>query len=339
MPIDGHSHLIKQGWSGKGTGLRNGAIAKPITVTQKKTLAGIGKDRDEAFPFWDHVFHAAAVSIQLKLHKDTDDESSGKSDDEGGQIPALELKRTTTGILSNRRPISGTPALSGATTPSDSQTSSRSSGSGIVTPQLSLMAVAKQQAARRMLYASFYRGPTLAADEDEDEDDAERPESSTSAPSLTSSVATARTGTQREGSRKRKMADDEERREKKRRRREAKERNLLKGKGKASANTDVELESEDKEGRAARKLARAERRQRKAEKRSRKEERRKKKAERKATSVSPVREDTAGRERVPVEDDAMPIPAEVLADTQVQKERREKKARKAKVKAAGSHPR
>lgn len=53
MPLDGHGHLVKQGWSGKGTGLRNGAIAKPITVIQKKTLAGIGKDRDEAFPFWD----------------------------------------------------------------------------------------------------------------------------------------------------------------------------------------------------------------------------------------------------------------------------------------------
>ncbi|KAI0632016.1 hypothetical protein C8Q77DRAFT_1060226, partial [Trametes polyzona] len=110
MPIDGHTHLVKQGWSGKGSGLRHGAIAKPITVTQKKTLAGIGKERDEAFPFWDHVFQAAAVSIQLKLHKDSDEESNGESDREDSQTPALELKRTTTGIISNRRPLSGTPA-------------------------------------------------------------------------------------------------------------------------------------------------------------------------------------------------------------------------------------
>jgi hypothetical protein len=53
MPLDGHAFLLSQGWSGSGSGLRNGAISRPITVTQKKTLAGIGKDRDEAFPFWD----------------------------------------------------------------------------------------------------------------------------------------------------------------------------------------------------------------------------------------------------------------------------------------------
>lgn len=53
MPLDGHAHLVAQGWSGKGNGLRHGAITKPVTVVQKKTLAGIGKDRDEAFPFWD----------------------------------------------------------------------------------------------------------------------------------------------------------------------------------------------------------------------------------------------------------------------------------------------
>ena len=91
MPLDGHAHLVAQGWSGKGTGLRSGAIAKPITVIQKKNLGGVGKDRDEAFPFWDQyvcnlrkcllaltssssVFQAASVSIQVKVH-DSDDES------------------------------------------------------------------------------------------------------------------------------------------------------------------------------------------------------------------------------------------------------------------------
>ena len=53
MPLDGHAYLVSQGWAGKGSGLRHGAIAKPITLTQKKTLAGVGKDRDEAIPFWD----------------------------------------------------------------------------------------------------------------------------------------------------------------------------------------------------------------------------------------------------------------------------------------------
>lgn len=53
MPLDGHAFLLSQGWSGTGSGLREGAISRPITVNQKKNLAGIGKDRDEAFPFWD----------------------------------------------------------------------------------------------------------------------------------------------------------------------------------------------------------------------------------------------------------------------------------------------
>jgi len=53
MPFDSHSHLLSQGWTGKGTGLRQGAIAKPIAFHHKKNLAGLGKDRDDAFPFWD----------------------------------------------------------------------------------------------------------------------------------------------------------------------------------------------------------------------------------------------------------------------------------------------
>lgn len=53
MPLDGHAYLVSQGWEGRGTGLRQGAIAKPVTLVQKKTLSGVGKDRDDAFPFWD----------------------------------------------------------------------------------------------------------------------------------------------------------------------------------------------------------------------------------------------------------------------------------------------
>ena len=53
MPLDGHSYLLAQGWAGKGTGLRDGGISRPLAIPQKKNLAGLGKDRDEAFPFWD----------------------------------------------------------------------------------------------------------------------------------------------------------------------------------------------------------------------------------------------------------------------------------------------
>ena len=53
MPLDGHSYLVKQGWTGKGNGLRHGSISRPLAIPQKRNLAGLGKDRDEAFPFWD----------------------------------------------------------------------------------------------------------------------------------------------------------------------------------------------------------------------------------------------------------------------------------------------
>ncbi|KAL4251810.1 hypothetical protein ABKN59_004631 [Abortiporus biennis] len=154
MPIDGHAYLVSQGWQGKGSGLRHGAISRPIAVTQKKTLAGIGKDRDEAFPFWDHVFSAAADKIKLKL-ANSDDEDSDNTD----EPPSTDLRRTQTGIISNRRPIQGTPAISGTSTPSDP-----SSSSGASTPRLSLLAAAKQEAARRTLYSMFYRGPIMKSD-------------------------------------------------------------------------------------------------------------------------------------------------------------------------------
>lgn len=53
MPLDSHEYLVSQGWQGKGTSLRQGSISRPLLIPQKRTLAGVGKDRDEAFPFWD----------------------------------------------------------------------------------------------------------------------------------------------------------------------------------------------------------------------------------------------------------------------------------------------
>ncbi|PBK97612.1 hypothetical protein ARMGADRAFT_1162454 [Armillaria gallica] len=150
MPLDGHSFLVSQGWSGKGTGLRQGAITRPVIVNQKKTLSGIGKDRDEAFPFWDHLFSAAAKSIQVKISSDDDDESETVVSTEA----TLTLKRTTTGILCNRRPLGGTLVSSSGTSTPDSD----------LMPRLSLLAMAKREAAKRGLYARFFRGPVLGPD-------------------------------------------------------------------------------------------------------------------------------------------------------------------------------
>ncbi|KAI0320541.1 hypothetical protein OF83DRAFT_1052928, partial [Amylostereum chailletii] len=145
MPLDGHNYLRNQGWSGKGTGLRHGSISRPLTIPQKRTLAGVGKDRDEAFPFWDHVFAAAATAIQVKLAND--DDSSVRTE----STPAPQLNRTSTGILSNRRPLEGTPATSGSSTPTLDPSNSNA-------PRLSLIATAKKEAAKRGLYSRFFKG-------------------------------------------------------------------------------------------------------------------------------------------------------------------------------------
>jgi len=153
MPFDGHSYLVAQGWTGKGTGLRQGAITRPLAIPQKKTLAGLGKDRDEAFPFWDHIFSAAAKSIQLKVDSDEDDNES----DSVSSIPVL--RRTTTGILSNRRPVTGTPTSGTSTTDTDNQLY-----------RSSLLSSAKREAAKRGLYARFFRGPVVGPDDCDNSD-------------------------------------------------------------------------------------------------------------------------------------------------------------------------
>ena len=92
MPLDGHSYLASYGWSGKGNGLRKGAISRPLAIPQKRNLAGLGKERDEAFPFWDQyvllhvlthskchfvsVFTAAAKSIDIKVGSDSESDVS-----------------------------------------------------------------------------------------------------------------------------------------------------------------------------------------------------------------------------------------------------------------------
>ncbi|KAF8527451.1 hypothetical protein BU17DRAFT_61596 [Hysterangium stoloniferum] len=145
--LDSVGYLTSLGWEGKGSGLREGSASRPLAIPKKRTLAGLGKDRDEAFPFWDHVFSAAAKSIKIKI---SDDEEGETTADSSSQTTLL---RTTTGILSNRRPVSLTPGTSGTATPTEQEP--------LYAPRLSLMAIAKRDTARKRLYASFFRGPVL----------------------------------------------------------------------------------------------------------------------------------------------------------------------------------
>ncbi|KAK4684085.1 hypothetical protein P7C73_g6118, partial [Tremellales sp. Uapishka_1] len=61
--FDPAAHLTKQGWKGKGTALKHGHATRPLPVVPKKTLTGIGKDRDTAVPFWDHIFASTASTL------------------------------------------------------------------------------------------------------------------------------------------------------------------------------------------------------------------------------------------------------------------------------------
>jgi len=159
----GHTYLTSYGWTGSGTGLRKGAIDKPLAIPPKKNINGLGKDRDEAFPFWDHLFTVASKAITIKLSnddEDTDDDESkvpreGDPDTDANYFSSSDpLRRTTTGILSNRRPAPGTPATtSGSTTPDPAA-------------RPSLLATAKREAAKRGLYAHFFRGPVLGPDDE-----------------------------------------------------------------------------------------------------------------------------------------------------------------------------
>ncbi|KAK7056910.1 hypothetical protein VNI00_002628 [Paramarasmius palmivorus] len=213
MPLDGHSYLVSQGWSGKGTGLRQGAIAKPIAITQKKTLAGLGKDRDEAFPFWDHLFSAASKTIQVKISSNDSDVSDS---DTPAENSAPTLKRTTTGILCNRRPVDVTPATTSGTSTPD-----------IVlpdAPKFSLVALAKREAAKQNLYSRFYRGPIIGPDDEPPREQNPPTTQQPNAQSVNISDSPATEGTpKKKKKRKAEELEKEERRERKRMKKEAKE--------------------------------------------------------------------------------------------------------------------
>lgn len=149
MPLDSAAYLSSLGWQGTGNGLRKGGMIKPLAIPQKRTLAGVGKDRDEAFPFWDHVFNAAANSIKIKIHNDSD-QSDVESEQPNAPKPALS--RTSTGIISNRRPTATTP---NSERPKESDGASEHAENKY---RLTLLAEAKRRAAHTRLYAAFYRG-------------------------------------------------------------------------------------------------------------------------------------------------------------------------------------
>ncbi|TRM64070.1 hypothetical protein BD626DRAFT_547799 [Schizophyllum amplum] len=304
MVLNTHGYLVSQGWSGQGNGLRHGAIARPIIIAQKKNNKGLGKERDDGFQFWNHVFDAAVKTINIKI-ADSDDESDDKSDDNAPTLAALN--RTSTGILSNRAPVLGVSALSSET----------SSGTSTPTVSMSIFAQAKRETAKRTLYGRFYRGAVIKSDDDDMlQHEVELAEcSSSSSPPLATAVASESAVTLSISAAESTSASDST----KKRKKEKKER--------TNHVLDVPDPKEDK-------------RKRKVEKREKKEEkRRKEKGKGKETGPAAVVEEpdtrmSEGREKKESrkrkshsnEDTTIPIPD--IGDAPAPEERPKKKRKK-----------
>ncbi|GAA6006751.1 uncharacterized protein JCM10292_003485 [Rhodotorula paludigena] len=178
--FDSATYLRGLGWNGPGSSLNNSASgrSKPVTVAQKKTLSGVGRDRDTSFAWWDAVF----TSVATKVGGDKTDQQH----------------RTSTGILSHRPP----PPQGNAYEPlTDEQKAARSTGLN-----LDAMAAVKLEMARRQLYSGFLRGSTLTGSKDD-------PES----PPASSASAGAGVGRENDpsGRKKRKRDEQQERSEEK----------------------------------------------------------------------------------------------------------------------------
>ncbi|CEQ42511.1 SPOSA6832_04342, partial [Sporobolomyces salmonicolor] len=141
--FDSATYLRGLGWSGPGSSLNNSphGRAKPVTVAQKKTLSGVGRDRDTAFPWWEMVFSSVAGKV-------------------GGV--KVEHHRTSTGILSHRPPPPKANAYE-ELTPEE-----KKNRGGL---NMDAMAHAKLEMARRQLYSGFLRGTVLSGSGDDKEMD------------------------------------------------------------------------------------------------------------------------------------------------------------------------
>lgn len=61
MVFNSNKFLVSQGWEGQGKALKKGGRARPISVVQKKTMSGVGKDTYNGFEWWDALFSGTFV--------------------------------------------------------------------------------------------------------------------------------------------------------------------------------------------------------------------------------------------------------------------------------------
>lgn len=170
-PFDAGTYLRGLGWQGPGSSLNNSkdGRAKPVTVVQKKTLAGIGRDRDTSFAWWDAIFSSVANKVGTAQVRAL---APSLPTSERGRSPARahitftrlqpEQQRTTTGILSHRPP----PSKLNAYDEDRSKSGSETPKTGL---NLDAMAAVKLEQARRQLYSGFLRGTVINATTEEEE--------------------------------------------------------------------------------------------------------------------------------------------------------------------------
>ncbi|WVO18612.1 hypothetical protein L204_106331 [Cryptococcus depauperatus] len=144
--FDPAAHLEKQGWKGRGTALKHGHATRPLPVVQKKTLSGIGKDRDAAVPFWDHIFAATAASLFIPSAMPSPTPSTSKW-----------------------------VTMAPASTPGSKSGSSSSTPQPQIPPKLSINASTRvsRDLARRQLYSRFLRGKVLLPETEEEVEETE----------------------------------------------------------------------------------------------------------------------------------------------------------------------
>ncbi|GAC99722.1 hypothetical protein PHSY_007325 [Pseudozyma hubeiensis SY62] len=131
MPLNTTNFLVSQGWEGVGVPLDGKAgkgLKKPLAITQKKTLSGIGKDRDRADDWWNSIFTAGAKSLSI------------------GPSPASSGASTPTLDKSKASPSRTTWNMG-----------ERSAGS----TTMSLSSLAKREHARKTLMSNFVRGKPI----------------------------------------------------------------------------------------------------------------------------------------------------------------------------------
>ena len=70
MPLDTGQYLARHGWRGAGAPLdgENGrGLKRPLLIPQKRSLGGVGKDRDRAVEWWDDVFAVGVSAAQTGI--------------------------------------------------------------------------------------------------------------------------------------------------------------------------------------------------------------------------------------------------------------------------------